>query len=249
MRILALPLFLIGKLLRGFATIVRKIFGFGPSEEQIREMARRAEQGDVEAQFALGAMYNYGKGVPKDYQLAVKWYKLAAEQGDAESQNLLGLMYDLGNGVPQDYQLAIKWFRRAAEQGFADAQFNLGVMYDLGDGVPQDDQEAVKWYRLAANQGQAKSQYNLGVMYAEGKGVPQDYVLAYKWVNLAAAKGNIKQWAVKDETRVGDVGRVDIPKPAKPAKVRDFLATQMTQIQFQEAQKLAREFKPKKETP
>ena len=31
----------------------------------------RAEQGDAESQWALGAMYYYGKGVPKDYVEAV----------------------------------------------------------------------------------------------------------------------------------------------------------------------------------
>jgi hypothetical protein len=35
-----------------------------------------AEQGDPEAQFALGVMYDNGLGVPKDYQKAVYWLSL-----------------------------------------------------------------------------------------------------------------------------------------------------------------------------
>ena len=48
------------------------------------------------AQNNLGLMYENGLGVPKDYDEAVKWYRLAAAQGDALAQNNLGWMYDNG---------------------------------------------------------------------------------------------------------------------------------------------------------
>ena len=83
-------------------------------------------------------MYDNGEGVPQDYAVAVRWWRLAAEQGDASAQYNLALMYDNGEGVPQDYAEAVKWYRLAAEQGIAAAQVNLGVMYANGEGVPQD---------------------------------------------------------------------------------------------------------------
>jgi hypothetical protein len=135
-------------------------------------------------------MYENGRGVPKVYQEAVKWYRLAADQGDASAQNNLGVMYENGRGVPQDYKEAVKWYRLAADQGDASAQYNLGEMYENGRGVPQDYKEAVKWYRLAADQGVASAQYNLGVMYYEGRGVPQDYREAANWYRLAAEQGD-----------------------------------------------------------
>ena len=147
-----------------------------------------------------------------------------AELGDAEAQAVLGSIYHLGLGVPQDYQKSAKWLRRAAEQGYAKAQINLGYMYKIGHGVPQDDQLAAYWARRAAEQGHTKAQAVLGGMYALGQGAPKDYVLAYKWLNLAAAQG---------------VAR----------KNRDDLAEKMNTSQIQEAEKLAREFKPKKENP
>jgi TPR repeat protein len=52
-----------------------------------------ADQGDARAQFALGWMYQYGKGVPLDYAAAIKWYRLAADQGLAGAQAFLGGMY------------------------------------------------------------------------------------------------------------------------------------------------------------
>ena len=135
-------------------------------------------------------MYENGWGVPKDYDEAIKWYRLAAAQGDAFAQNNLGGMYKTGQGVAKDYVEAIKWYRVAAAQGNAQSQTNLGYMYENGLGVPNDYGEAVKWYRLGAAQGYARAQYNLGVMYENGLGVAKDYDEAVKWYRLAAEQGN-----------------------------------------------------------
>jgi hypothetical protein len=148
--------------------------------------------------------------------------KAAAEQGNAEEQTNLGIMYDSGQGVPQDHAEAVRWYRLAAEQGDARAQTRLGIMYENGQGVPQDYAEAVRWYRLAAEQGDARAQYSLGIMYDNGQGVPQDYVMAHMWANLAAAQGN-----------------------ALASKNRGITASKMTSAQIAEAQRLAREWRPK----
>ncbi len=121
-----------------------------------------------------------------------------------------------------DYETAERLFRPLAEQGHVWAQYGLGVMYANGQGVPQDYAEAAKWFRRAAEQGFAKAQFNLGLMYGKGKGVPKDYVLAHMWVNFAAAQEH-----------------------EKAKKLRDGLAKRMTSEQIAEAQRLAREWRPK----
>ena len=62
-------------------------------------------------------MYENGKGVPQDYETAVKWYRLAAEQGDALAQTNLGVMYANGTGVIQDYVRAHMWGNLGASNG------------------------------------------------------------------------------------------------------------------------------------
>jgi uncharacterized protein len=120
-----------------------------------------------------------------------------------------------------DYAAALGIIRPLAEEGNVAAQFNLGVMFQLSHGVPQDNEAAVSWYRKAAEQGLAQAQYNLGVMYANGEGVAQDYAAAHMWFNLAAASRN-----------------------KNAMKARDIVAAQLTPAQIDEAQKLAREWKP-----
>ena len=122
----------------------------------LREWTPLAKQGDADAQFNLGQMYDKGQGVPQDYKTAVKWWKLSAEQGDASAQHSLGVMYDKGKGVPKDYKTAVKWYKLAAEQGFASAQGNLGVMYAFGDGVLKDYVYAHMWGNIAATNGNKK---------------------------------------------------------------------------------------------
>ena len=163
-----------------------------------------------------------------DYATAIRELRPLAEQGDAEAQYNLGVIYDRGQGVTQDYAEAVKWYRKAAEQGDARAQGNLGVMYSTGRGVPQDYAEAAKWFRKAAEQGWADAQHNLGLMHGNGQGVPEDYVQAHMWYNLAAFR--YPPGEDRDEV----------------VEVRDIAAERMTPAQISEAQKLAREWRPKK---
>ena len=159
------------------------------SELSIDSLLKKANNEDARAQNQLGYRYDYGKGVPQDYEEAAKWYRKAAENGSASAQFNLGLYYQKGKGVPQDIEEAVKWYRKSAEQGIAAAQCNLGWCYESGKGVPQDYEEAAKWYRKAAEHGDADGQYNLGVCYESGRGVTQDYVEAVRWYQKAAEQG------------------------------------------------------------
>ena len=95
-------------------------------------------------------MYAEGKGVPQDYQEAVKWYRLAAAQGYAPAEYSLALAYEKGQGVGQNYLEAMKWYRLAAVHGNEFAPVNLGVMYAKGRGVRQDFVRAYAWFDVAA---------------------------------------------------------------------------------------------------
>ncbi len=122
-------------------------------ETALRELRPLANQGNAEAQYNLGVVYDKGLGVPRDYTEAAKWFRKAAVQGNAGAQFALGFMYGHGEGVRQNYAEAVKWYRKAAEQGVARAQNNLGVMYGQGQGVARDLVRAYMWCSLSAAQG------------------------------------------------------------------------------------------------
>ena len=120
--------------------------------------------------------------------------------------------------------------RRAAEEGNPEAQFSLGELYEEGQLISEDFAQTVEslleWYGRAAEQGHVDAQFNLGRMYADGEGVAQDYVLAHMWLNLSTSRTSGDEH--KDE-----------------AEMRDAIAAEMTREQVAEAQRLAREWKPK----
>jgi hypothetical protein len=73
-----------------------------------------ANQGNAEAQYNLGTLYEMGKGVHHNDFLAAYWHRRAAFQGHLSSQLALGGMYLVGRGVPQNNQEAYRWLNVAA---------------------------------------------------------------------------------------------------------------------------------------
>lgn len=89
---------------------------------------KAADQGDAEAQAAVGWLYFNGRGVPKDYSQAMLWFRKAADQGNAGAQNNIGVLYQNGWGTPKDNEQARYWFLLAAAQGEPNATKSLGQL-------------------------------------------------------------------------------------------------------------------------
>ncbi len=89
-------------------------------------------------------------------------------------------------------------------------------------GVASNDVEAVKWFRKAADQGHPTGQYMMGIFYHYGKMGATNYVEAQKWYTLAADQ----EYSLAKQTQFE-------------------VSQKMTQKEKEEAQRLAKEFKPK----
>ena len=72
---------------------------------------------DIEAIRDLGFCYYMGRGVKKNYKLAVKYYRVAAKKGDSKAQWNFGLCYEYGDGVQASKRWSNYWFDKAANQG------------------------------------------------------------------------------------------------------------------------------------
>jgi hypothetical protein len=124
--------------------------GLSPSATEAAAWYRRAaEQGHLEAQMALGQLYQQGKGVEKDDRQALHWFVQAARRGEPQAQFYAAYKYFHGEGTAPDEPEAAKWLMRGAEQGEINSQYCLGRMYELGRGLSQDHQQAFVWYSLA----------------------------------------------------------------------------------------------------
>ena len=122
----------------------------GDYATELKLLQPLADQGNANAQFAIGIMYENGRGVPQNYGQAAIWYGKAADQGLADAQANLGWAYANGWGVPRDYAQAVVWYRKAADQGNAFAQGALNLVGDLQTNEPVLPQPANPAAKVAA---------------------------------------------------------------------------------------------------
>jgi len=133
----------------------------------------KAQGGDAEAQYALGALYAIGQGVPQDFPRALEWTRKAADQGHREAQFNLAVLIGSGKGVEANERESVEWLTKAGNQGHSEAQFLLGRIYAAGRvGILNDDASAVGWFSKAAAQGHAEALKALSEM-ALRKQAPQ----------------------------------------------------------------------------
>ena len=110
----------------------------GDYETALENFLPEAENGNLQAQTALGIMYQSGRGVKRDLVKAKQWYEKAVEKGDPIAQNNLGYMYWKGQGVSRNTTHAAKLFGLATIKGYSLSAYHLADMYSKGDGVEKN---------------------------------------------------------------------------------------------------------------
>jgi len=185
--------------------------------KRIQELAKKAENGDVDAQYELGCHYEAGTDDEEpDYAEAEIWIRKAAGQGhedakkklvfyddlkkalagDARAQWNVGEHFRKGVIIKEDDEKAAEWFLKSAEQGDSFGEFSVAICYYDGEGLPEDLLTANRWFRRAvvglrkaAAEGDAESQQKLGACYDNGRGVAKDPEEAIKWFRKSAEQG------------------------------------------------------------
>jgi Sel1 repeat len=153
------------------------------------------------ARLLLGSMYFEGKGVTRNYNAALTWYRQEQTHPLAEYQ--IGVMYARGFGVHRDYDEAVKWLRSSAEQGYGMAQLSLGDMYAAGRGGAQDDAEAYKWFRLAAAGGGYFDNKTGQPVKADAAKRADELALRLTETQLLQAQERIHEWTERIHTQAG----------------------------------------------
>jgi hypothetical protein len=86
-----------------------------------------AQEGDAQAQYFVGTLYEKGPMGDPDYALAAAWYEKAAKQGQGQAAMNLGRLYEKGLGVSKDTSTAFKWYAQASGLG----ESELSMLWDL----------------------------------------------------------------------------------------------------------------------
>lgn len=171
-------------------------FAAADIEKKILEIE---QTGNMQDQYILGYMYEYGLNILQDFKKAERWYEKASENGHTKAMLALGRLYRSGKegqGVPRSINRALSWFHAAAKAGDPNGWYELGLVYEAGDGVFQNDKKAFAAYQVAAEGGVLNAHVKLGIFYQYGRGVEKDIRSAikhYKELGEKTTNPNVKK--------------------------------------------------------
>jgi hypothetical protein len=111
---------------------------FAVADELVSAVMSKAEKGDADYQFQLARLYDSGKELDQNSQLAFKWYKTAAENNFVKSYYNVAIHYYYAKGTEKNDEQAFYWFKKSADQQDVRAFYSLAVMYYYGKGTSQD---------------------------------------------------------------------------------------------------------------
>jgi TPR repeat protein len=185
-----------------------KAFDAGRYADALKWLAGPANDGNADAQLALGLVYWYGAGVSKDYEHAMNLFQLSAAQGNGRAMNVIGFAYQHGIGALPDIAKAAAWYEKSAQAGERRGLNNLATLYSEGSGVSKDPEKAAALWRKSAAQGDSGAMVRLGDVCWYGKGVPQDRDAALQWWRKATADAHVTLVDIGKQYLIGkDVGK------------------------------------------
>ena len=154
-----------------------------------------ANQGDGEAAFALGNLYEYGSEfTSKDPKVAFSYYGMSCLAKDGEALTHRGILSESGLLGPKDEQGAYQCFAKAMALGSLEGLVRFCDCYSRGIFVAPDPAFAFdclngiwdeSYRRFSLTTGKDINifpdiSYRLGVMFMDGKGTGKDLILALR---------------------------------------------------------------------
>jgi TPR repeat protein len=184
-------------LLATFLSTVPLAHADPPARPDIKTLQTKANAGDPEAMFYLGARYIGGIDVPVDLAKARTWYEKAAAAGNPLAMDQLGDSYAHGyNGVARDYQKSFTWYQKEAALAAPWGLIAMGKACADGRGLPKDMDKANDYFHRArdaamslANAGDADAMDALAYINANAYGVEQNDAEALRWASKSADLG------------------------------------------------------------
>lgn len=162
---------------------------------------KAADDGDTQAQIALGDFYANGRGVQLDFGTAIKWYQSALKAGDSSALSRIAYLTTQGWGVVKNVEKGVELMRSAASKGDPFARGKLGLMYMQGSlesklwicgPVAQAcvSESALSMFQAGLADNDPESAYFLGEFHRIGRGVSLNDQEAFRLLRKSADHGH-----------------------------------------------------------
>jgi len=193
-------------------TLATAAFGHDEPPTFTQELYNQATaDNDPAAQWAVGECYALGRGVARNSDTALQWFKRAAAQ-DPVYINSIANSFENGIYLTQNYDSAFHYYQLGAQRGDFVSIWNIGEFYAHGYSVPRDTVQALQWFQRAA-QIDPSYCWALGENYLAGDAVPRDTALAIQHFERAASQEGYLALILADRYHKG----TDIPQDLNAA--------------------------------
>jgi hypothetical protein len=113
------------------------------------DFLKLANNGNAKAMLDVGRLHYEGKGVPRDYALAMEWWVKAFEQGEGMAYNNIAVLYRDGLGVDKNLKIAWGLLFIGHTRGLGGEDTVMRINQNLRkvmEVVPKEDvHEACRW--------------------------------------------------------------------------------------------------------
>ena len=160
--------------------------------EAFKWFTKSADQGNNNALYYLGIMYQKGEGVGKNFDEAKKYYKKSSLGGCLEAKTALEELENnikdgsnINNTKKENVKIQQEESKKISQNKESVELYNLGVQ----DYKQKRFFKALNYFTKSAEMGNPLAQYYLGIMYAQGKSVKPDIGEAKKWFQKSSLTG------------------------------------------------------------
>lgn len=149
-------------------------------------LIKKAEAGDLHAQYLTGKLYQDGPVLTPDSVEALYWFEQAARQGHAAAQYETGKLLLSPDPEVHDPASGIQWLEAAAQNRNGYAAYRLGKEYLKGKIVAKDTAKAMDYLTQSAEAGNQYAQYALAKLFLD----EHDQEQSHYWFTQSASQGN-----------------------------------------------------------
>lgn len=165
-------------------------------QKAVEMLQLSSDNGNIDAQWELGIMYEFENHVAKDEAKAIELYRRSADAGSPIGLYMLAHCYQHGIAIEENTLISDSLYKKSFDQLIQLAPEEdiyvlnfVGSAYYWGDGVEMDREKAFGYYLTSAQKGNPETQYKIGNCYETGQGTEKDMEKALEWYNKSATQG------------------------------------------------------------
>ncbi len=165
--------------------------------EAVNYLTRASNAGAPKPTFILASVYNEGKFVNQNKELAYKLWAKGGNAGDGSCSRMAGNCCRDGEGTTRDIEKAMRWYSQGAKQGDRVATMLAGFEYYSGEKIVRDHKKALWFFLRAADLGDVKGNYYAALVYESGEDMEHNLPEAFKHYSIASDAGDVNAMVAK----------------------------------------------------